>query len=103
MQRARRASELRRSNCCVLTARRARSAEQRLGFAHSSFVAWEFQQTVAGYFGIDPLLVVIVSVFPGGATVTIVRYVVYFPTLILAQNFCACPRYGSMLQPACAC
>lgn len=67
-----RASKLRRADCVAC----ARSAEQRLGFAQSSFVPWEFQQTVAGYFGIDPLLVVIVSVFPGGAAITVVRYVV---------------------------
>ena len=53
-------------------------------------MAYDFQRTVAAYFGIDPLLVVIVSVFDA----TVVRYVVYFPTLILAQNFynsaCSC-------------
>ena len=67
---------------CSLRARIC-SAEQRFSFAQSSFVAYDFQRTVAAYFGIDPLLVVIVSVFDA----TVVRYVVYFPTLILAQNF----------------
>jgi len=70
-----------------LTAARVCSAEQRLSIAQSNFVAYDFQRTVGGYFGIDPLLVVIVSVVPVEVSVIIVRYVVYFPTLILAQNF----------------